>query len=254
MSDAELTFRLEQLAEWIRDSESGCAFTGAGISTESGIPDFRSPGGVWSKNRTVYFDEFCRNASDRHEYWRQKSVTHAEFESASPNVTHRMLAELERNHGFRGVITQNIDGLHQLAGSREVLELHGSAREVACLSCDWRESADPWVKTFLATGEVPVCPKCSGLMKHATISFGQALDESTLKKASARSAEADLYIALGSSLVVEPAAGLPRLAQSSGARLVIVNREATPLDSLADLVIRESLGVVFNNLQSLLRG
>ena len=249
MSAAELSGSLDRLVDWIHESTAGCVFTGAGISTESGIPDFRSPGGVWANNRTVYFDDFRRNADDRHEYWRQKSLAHADFAAAEPNITHQMVAELERTHRFQGVITQNIDGLHQQAGSRQVLELHGTARRVACLKCQWGEPADRWVAIFLATDVVPVCPECAGLVKHATISFGQALDEATLQQAAEWSAEADLYIALGSSLVVEPAASLPRLAKSRGARLVIVNREETPLDSLADLSIRAPLGVVFTALQ-----
>lgn len=249
MSDAELSEAVATLAAWMTECSAGCAFTGAGISTESGIPDFRSPGGVWSQNRTVYFDEFCRSAEDRKEYWRQKSIAHADFSRARPNVTHQMLALLESRFGFRGVITQNIDGLHQQAGSQQVLELHGTAREVACLKCAWREPADNWVAVFLATDVVPVCPECAGLIKHATISFGQSLDESTLQQAAQWSSEADLYLALGSSLVVEPAASLPRLAKSGGARLVVINRDETPLDRMADLNIRAPLGVVFSRLQ-----
>lgn len=252
MLDPALSEDVNTLAQWIRESRSGCAFTGAGISTESGVPDFRSPGGVWSKNRTVYFGDFCRSGEERKEYWRQKSIAHADFAQAGPNVTHEVLSVLERHHEFRGVITQNIDGLHQQAGSNSVLELHGTAREVACLKCEWREPADDWVATFLATDVVPVCPACGGLIKHATISFGQSLEESTLQQAAEWSADADLYLALGSSLVVEPAASLPRLAKSRGARLVIINRDETPLDRMADLNIRAPLGVVFTALQELL--
>ncbi|MCR9202516.1 MAG: Sir2 family NAD-dependent protein deacetylase [Planctomycetaceae bacterium] len=248
MLEPALSEDVNTLVQWVRQSASGCAFTGAGISTESGIPDFRSPGGVWSKNRTVYFDDFCRSGEERKEYWRQKSIAHADFARARPNVTHQTLALLEQHHDFRGVITQNIDGLHQTAGSKSVLELHGTAREVACLKCEWREPADNWVAAFLATDVVPACPRCGGLIKHATISFGQSLEESTLQQAAEWSAEADLYLALGSSLVVEPAASLPRLAKSRGARLVIINRDETPLDPLADLNIRAPLGVVFTAL------
>ena len=236
MDDAAL------LAKWLASASSAVAFTGAGISTESGIPDFRSPNGIWSKASPVYFNDFLRSAAARQEYWRQKSVAHVDFENARPNAGHRALADWEAAGKLTGVITQNIDGLHQAAGSRRVLELHGTAREVACLECHRRSPADPWVQKFLETQTVPDCPDCGGLLKHATISFGQALDESVLEAALRLARECDLFLALGSSLVVHPAAGLPALAKENGARLVIVNRDPTPLDGIADLVIRESIG------------
>lgn len=241
-----------ELASWISESRSACAFTGAGISTESGIPDFRSPGGVWSQNRTVYFDEFCRNAGDRYEYWRQKSISHQEFVAASPNVTHTQLAMLESTGRLNGVITQNIDGLHQQAGSVNVLELHGTARKIACLSCDWIDRADDWVALFLAEDRVPDCPACGGFLKHATISFGQSLDQRTLQSAFDLATNVDLFITLGSSLAVEPAASLPRIAKQHQAKLVIINRDPTPLDRMADLVLHEPLGQVFELLGSCL--
>jgi len=163
---------------------------------------------------------------------------------AAPNIAHLTLADWERRGWLRGVITQNIDGLHQDAGSRQVLELHGTAREVACLDCSWREPADDWVAEFADTGNVPLCPECQGLVKHATISFGQSLDSDVLFQAGQWSHDADLYIVLGSSLVVHPAASLPTLAKQNGARLVIVNRESTPSDALADIVVNDSIGEV----------
>ena len=238
------------LREWLTDSQSVVAFTGAGISTESGIPDFRSPGGVWSKNRTVYFDEFLSSPDARHEYWKQKSEAHRDFADATPNITHTRLAEWETAGLLRGVITQNIDGLHQDAGSNSVLELHGTARWIACLDCDWREPADRLVAEFQQTQSVPACPTCGGLLKHATVSFGQSLPGDTLRTAAQWANTCDLFLALGSSLVVEPAASLPRMARESGARLVIINRDQTPLDAIANLVINAPLGSMFEALSA----
>lgn len=230
-------------ARWLAEAQAAVAFTGAGISTESGIPDFRSPGGVWARYVPVYFDEFLGSADARHEYWRQKSEAHRDFAAATPNAGHQALARWESLGRLAAVITQNIDGLHQLAGSRRVLELHGTARQVACLDCQSRYDADPLVARFLATGAVPPCPSCGGpLLKHATVSFGQALPPDVLQEACALSKAAQLFLAIGSSLVVEPAASLPRLAAQHGARLVIVNREPTPQDATADLVIPDSIG------------
>ena len=232
----------EQIADWLREAQRAVVFTGAGISTESGIPDFRSPGGVWARNEPVYYDAFLENAESRQEYWRQKSEAHLDFSGSAPNVGHRVLASWEQNRYLQGVITQNIDGLHQDAGSRRVIELHGTARFVDCLSCAQRYEADQMVKRFQATGTPPSCDQCGGITKHATISFGQQLRPQILDAATSLSRSTDLILAIGSSLVVEPAASLPRIAQAEGARLVILNRDETPLDHLADLVIRQSIG------------
>lgn len=242
-SDAQQAAK--QIREWIDTSTFTVAFTGAGISTESGIPDFRSPGGMWSKYRTVYFDEFCESTEARHEYWRQKSEAHREFANAEPNVTHRTLSAWETSGKLHGVITQNIDGLHQQAGSERVQQLHGTAREVSCLDCGWRNNVDRWVKEFQETDQVPECPKCGGRLKHATVSFGQPLPADVLDLAAEWAIQSDLFLALGSSLVVEPAASLPRIAASSGAKLVIINRDETPLDGMASLTVRAALGEVF---------
>jgi NAD-dependent deacetylase len=231
-----------RLARTMRDARTMIAFTGAGISTESGIPDFRSPGGIWSRSQPVLFQDFLRCADARREYWRQKSVAQADFATARPNVGHVTLAGWEARGHLRGVITQNIDGLHQDAGSHAVLELHGTARWVGCLECGRRFEPDPLVKRFLETNDVPTCPQCGGLLKHATVSFGQQLPEETLEEAVAWTRTSDLFLAIGSSLVVEPAASLPRLAVHSGARLVIINREATNQDESADLVFHASIG------------
>ncbi|MEX0611187.1 MAG: NAD-dependent deacylase [Pirellulales bacterium] len=233
---------IEQIADWLASSRSAVVLTGAGISTESGIPDFRSPGGVWSKYRTVYFDEFLASPDGRYEYWRQKCEMHRDFAAAQPNAGHRVLSRWETAGRIHGLITQNIDGLHQLAGSRRVLELHGTARQAACLDCRARYDIEPLVAIFLAEMRVPDCPECGGRLKHATISFGQMLPPDVLMEANRWSREADLMLAIGSSLVVTPAADLPRIAKDRGARLVIINRDPTPLDPLADAILRGPIG------------
>lgn len=245
---------IEQLALWLTTARRGVAFTGAGISTESGIPDFRSPGGVWARTQPVYFDDFVRSAEARLEYWRQKSESHHDMAAADPNVTHKALARWESLGWLRGVVTQNIDGLHQLAGSASVLELHGTARQIMCLDCRARFDAVGMVADFEVSQVVPDCPECGGLLKHATISFGQSLETDVLRAAMQWSREADFYLALGSSLVVYPAAGLPASAAESGAKLIIINREATPLDSQADLVIRAPLGEAMAAIEAFIEG
>jgi NAD-dependent deacetylase len=250
-----MTSAIESIAEvanWLATSNSAVVLTGAGISTESGIPDFRSPGGVWSMYRTVYFDEFLSSADGRYEYWRQKCEMHREFGTARPNLGHDMLARWETSGRIRGVITQNIDGLHQIAGSRRVLELHGTARQAACLDCRARYDIEPLVAQFLAQDSVPECPQCGGRLKHATISFGQMLPHDVLMEATRWSREADLMLAIGSSLIVTPAADLPRIAKDRGARLVIVNRDPTPLDPIADATIRGSIGDVMSAIDRVL--
>lgn len=243
---------IQQAARWLAAAKSATVLTGAGISTESGIPDFRSPGGVWTKYRTVYFDEFMQSADARHEYWRQKSEMHADFASAQPNSGHRTLAKWEAAGRIRGVITQNIDGLHQLAGSRHVLELHGTARQAACLDCHERFDIDPFIAKFLANNQVPDCPNCGGRLKHATISFGQSLPGDVLMEAARWSRTADLMLAIGSSLVVTPAANLPVTAKQRGARLVIINRDPTPVDYLADAVLHTPIGETLTAIDTLL--
>lgn len=233
---------LQRVADWLHSSRQTVAFTGAGMSTESGLPDFRSPGGVWATNRQIYFDEFRTSAEARHEYWRQKALTHHEFVRSAPNTGHRILAQWGQEGRLQAVITQNIDGLHQLAGSDPVLELHGTAREVSCLDCAARFPADPWVEYFETQERVPDCPECGGQLKHATISFGQVLPADVLQQAVELARGAELMLAMGSSLVVEPAASLPRIARQRGARLVIINRDPTPLDGWADVVLNTSIG------------
>lgn len=240
------------LVPWLMTAKSAVAFTGAGVSTESGIPDFRSPGGVWAKSQPVMFQDFIRSPESRLEYWRQKSESHASMFQAIPNITHKALARWEELGLLRGVITQNIDEMHQRANSKAVLELHGTAMKIGCLDCDARFDADAMVRTFLETKVVPVCPTCHGMLKHATVSFGQTLPADVLQTAVKWAQEADVFLTLGSSLVVYPAAQLPEIAKKRGARLVIINRDETPLDAIADLVIHAPLGEVIEEIESAL--
>lgn len=243
---------LHHVAIWLAEARGAVAFTGAGISTESGIPDFRSPGGVWAKNRPVYFDEFLASAAARYEYWRQKCESHGDFADATPNAGHRVLARWESAGRLRGVITQNIDGLHQDAGSQSVLELHGTARTVICLDCEARYEVAPLVAHFREKDDVPPCPSCSGRLKHATVSFGQMLPEKVLEAAMLWCQETPLLLAMGSSLLVTPAATLPQITKTYGGRLVIINRDATPLDHIADAVVHGPIGETLSAIDALL--
>ena len=242
------------VAEWLVESPSAVAFTGAGISTESGIPDFRSPGGVWATNQPVYFEDFVSSATARQEYWRQKAIAHRDFANAQPNVGHHILAQWEQARKLRAVVTQNIDGLHQLAGSQHVRELHGTARFVACLDCQARFEAGRMVEQFLGQNCPPACPECRGIMKHATISFGQSLPTDVWQESVQLAQQAELFFAIGTSLVVHPAAGLPMLAKQSGGRLVIINRDPTPHDELADAVINASIGETLTAIDGYMKG
>lgn len=241
---------IQLIALWLAESKKSVIFTGAGISTESGIPDFRSPGGIWTKYRTVYFDEFMDSAEARHEYWQQKCEGHRDFADAKPNAGHNIIAKWEAEQLTCGVITQNIDGLHTIAGSREVLELHGTARQIKCMDCEAMFDVEPMVKIFLETDTVPACPKCNiGRLKHATISFGQSLSPDVLQKAYQWCRDADLILALGSSLVVTPAADLPVTVKKHGGRVVIINRDETGLDEIADVKISGSIGKTLTEIE-----
>jgi NAD-dependent deacetylase len=236
----------QALAHHLKKARSAVAFTGAGISTESGIPDFRSPSGVWSKHKPVMYDEFVASREARIRYWKMRTQLYAEFENAQPNAGHRALAQLERAGRITAVITQNIDGLHQVAGSRRVIELHGTARVIACIECGI-ESTPAEIVVRLQTGEeAPDCEDCGAPLKSKTISFGQPMPITEMQDASQLARHADLFLAIGSSLVVEPAASLPRLAYQHGATLVIINNAPTPLDPLAALIIRDPIGVTLD--------
>jgi NAD-dependent deacetylase len=243
---------LSRLKTLLGKSSRLVVLTGAGISTESGIPDYRSPGGLWEKYSPVYFQEFLRDENARELYWLQKKELYEQFHAVKPNPGHIALAHLEKTGKLLGLITQNIDGLHQEAGNSaaKVLEIHGNSRITICLSC---RSEDPWEKTHerLLKGEkAPRCLSCGGLQKPATVSFGEPLNTDTLNWAREWSESCDLMLVVGTSLVVEPAAGLPRIALLSGAALAILNLGETPLDAEADVVVRGPAGTVLPGLIS----
>lgn len=240
MADSEI----EDLRSLIGDASRCVVFTGAGISTESGIPDFRGPGGLWSKIRPVEFGDFVASAERRREYWRQKFAAHDAIVQAQPNRGHRAVAALVERGTASSVITQNIDGLHQQSGIPEsrVVELHGNTTYAACLDCAKPYELAPIRAAFERDETLPLCDACGGIVKTATISFGQAMPEAEMRRAEAEALACDLFVAIGSSLVVHPAAGLPVTAKRHGATLVILNREPTELDGLADLVLHRDIG------------
>jgi NAD-dependent deacetylase len=248
MSDAE------DLARYLRASKRTVIFTGAGISTESGIPDFRSPGGVWSKMKPITFQEFVGSEAKQKEAWERVFNKTAGWTGASPNAGHRVVSALVEMGKVSAVITQNVDNLHQDSGTPadKVIELHGNASYGKCLECERRYELDDLEQRWKA-GEFMICDACSGLLKTATISFGQAMPETEMLRASIESASCDLFIVLGSSLVVYPAANLPQMAKQRGADLVIVNRDETPLDDIADLVLHAEIGPLMTKTLTLLR-
>lgn len=242
-----------EATELIAHSNQIVGFTGAGISTESGIPDFRSPGGVWSTNRMIYFDEFLNDREARVEAWRQKALVWPEMRDAVPNAGHLAFAELERQGKLLAMITQNIDGLHQRAGHSPemVIELHGTMTHAECLTCHVRITMDEALERIAAGEATPECEECGGLLKPATVSFGQPMPALAMQMAAIAAQQCEVFIVAGSSLVVYPAASFPEIAKESGAALIIINRTETPLDGIADLVIREEIGQALPKLVGL---
>jgi NAD-dependent deacetylase len=237
----------DRLQDLIEAARTVLPFKGAGISTECGIPDFRSPGGIWTKYRPIGFDEFVASQEMRDESWRRRLAMDREFSTAKPGRGHMALARLYQAGKAPAVITQNIDNLHQASGIPDaaVVELHGNTTYATCLDCARRYEL-AWVRErFAADGRSPDCD-CGGHVKTATISFGQAMPEGPMRRAEELTLACDLFLAIGSSLVVWPAAGFPLMAKRNGARLAILNRDATEFDDIADLVIREDIGTVLS--------
>ncbi len=234
------------LAQLLGEARHITVFTGAGISTESGVPDFRSPGGVWSRMKPIAFQDFTASEAARREAWTRAFTGAAGWTGAKPNAGHFAVAALIAEGNAGAVITQNVDGLHQDSGvpADKVIELHGAAGHATCLACGLRHELADLKAPFLERGEIPACRGCGGLVKTATISFGQPMPEAPMVRARAATLACDLFLVLGSSLVVYPAAGFPLLAKRNGARLAIVNREATDQDGLADLVLHAEIGAV----------
>ncbi len=240
------------VADWLASAERVVALTGAGISTDSGIPDFRGPQGVWTRNpeaaRLVTLESYVSDPEVRRQAWRGRQ-DHPAW-NATPNAAHHALVDLERAGRLYAIVTQNIDGLHQRAGSdpAKVIEIHGTIFEVECLSCGDRTTMRAALDRVAAGEEDPPCTRCGGILKSATISFGQQLDPDVLGRATAAAASADLFVAVGTSLSVYPAAGLVEIASAAGARVVIVNASPTPYDSVADAVLREPIGTILPDL------
>lgn len=242
----DLETSISRLRDLIEGARTIVPFTGAGISTECGIPDFRSPGGLWTKNQPIPFDDFMTSAEMRDESWRRRFVMEESFAKARPGRGHRALASLYRAGKVPALVTQNIDNLHQISGiaADDVVELHGNTTYAVCLECAQRYELS-WVrrKFDAADRHVPNCT-CGGYIKTATVSFGQAMPAAPMQRAEELSRNCDLFLAIGSSLVVWPAAGFPLMAKRNGAALVIINREPTEFDDIADLVVQHDIGDV----------
>ncbi len=232
------------LAQFVDEAKAILFFTGAGISTESGIADFRSPGGIWSQIKPIQFQDFVSNPSVRLEDWRRRFHFQAEFDKAQPNDGHMSVADLVNGASGLGVITQNIDGLHQRSGiaDENIIEIHGNGTRASCLDCKAPMTLKHARKVIEESGSAPDCERCGGIVKANVISFGQPMPADKMAQAERMAVSCDLFVVLGSSLVVQPAASLPIVAKKNGARLAIVNRETTPLDGLADLSVRSSIG------------
>jgi len=242
-----------RLSDLVAGARRAVVFTGAGMSTESGIPDFRSPGGIWSRMKPIYFDEFVQSEEKRRESWTRTFSGAMRWTGAKPNAGHYAVARLVARGKVGAVITQNVDNLHQESGvpTAQVIELHGNASYATCLDCGLRHELEVLKQSFLGRGEIPRCRDCKGLVKTATISFGQAMPQAAMARATEAALDCDLLIVLGSSLVVYPAAGFPLLAKENGAKVAIVNREATEQDRFADLVIHDEIGSVMAALAPL---
>lgn len=227
-----------------------CAvLTGAGISTDSGIPDFRSPGGIWSKRQPVQFQDFVQSADSRREDWQRRFEMLDIFEKAEPNAAHQFLVDLENAGKLELLITQNVDGLHQRAGTstEKLVELHGNSTYATCLDCSQRHELEP-LRPVVSAGESPRCSACNGLLKAAVVSFGQQMPMKKLQHAARVAASVDVFLVIGSSLVVYPAAELPVIAAEAGATLLIVNGEETPIDARADHILRTRIAKTFEKI------
>ena len=245
---------LEEFAARLRPSRAVVFFTGAGISTESCVPDFRSPGGVWTKYQPVLFQDFMTSEAARIQHWRLKKATYELFKTVKPNIGHFAIRDFERRGQLLGLITQNIDGLHKLAGvsDQRLVELHGTDRLVTCLKCGKRLEAAEVYENLAENFTAPTCDTCGGFLKSANVSFGQSMPVEAMQRAQAWSEQAEIFVVIGSSLQVQPAASFPVIANRAGALLAIVNHDPTPLDDLADFVYNGAIGEFFKQLTPLL--
>ena len=238
------------LNELISQSEVLIFFTGAGISTNSGIPDFRGPKGIWKTSQPIYFQDFVNSEEKRIESWERKFSNELNINKAKPNQGHQKIAEIMKKKDLSHLITQNVDNLHQESGvnDSQITELHGNATYAKCLDCQLRYDLAKLKETFLSTKEPPLCSSCNGLIKTATISFGQPMPEEEMVIAQKKSISCDLFICIGTSLAVFPAADLPVLAKETGSQLVIINNEPTQMDHIANLVINRDISEVFSEI------
>ena len=238
------------LNELISQSEALVFFTGAGISTNSGIPDFRGPKGIWKTSQPIYFQDFVNSEEKRVESWERKFSNELNINKAKPNQGHQKIAEIMKSKDLSHLITQNVDNLHQESGvsDSQITELHGNATYAKCLDCQLRYDLAKLKESFLSTKVPPLCNECNGLIKTATISFGQAMPEEEMVIAQKKSVSCDLFICIGTSLAVFPAADLPVLAKETGSQLVIINNEPTQMDHIADLVINRDISEVFSEI------
>lgn len=236
--------KADEFAAKIRESDAIVVFTGAGISTESGIPDFRSPGGIWTRYRPVTFQEYMSSETARIEAWKRRIDGWEQYRKAKPNVGHYFVQALSLKEKLLGLITQNVDGLHSVAGvpDEKIVELHGSNRKILCMSCTKEFDPEPIINSLVGDFASPRCDSCGGILKSATVSFGQAMPEPAMRIAQGWTEQAEVFIVMGSSLQVQPAASFPVLAKRNGAILAIINREEGPLDDLADFVHHGAIG------------
>ena len=238
------------LNELISQSEALVFFTGAGISTNSGIPDFRGPKGIWKTSQPIYFQDFVNSKEKRIESWERKFSNELNINRAKPNQGHQKIAEIMKKKDLSHLITQNVDNLHQESGvsDSQITELHGNATYAKCLDCQLRYDLTELKESFLNTKLPPLCRECDGLIKTATISFGQPMPEEEMVLAQKKSISSDLFICIGTSLAVFPAADLPVLAKETGSQLIIINNEPTQMDHIADLVINRDISEVFSEI------
>ena len=235
---------LEEFGGKIRQGGDIVVFTGAGISTESGIPDFRSPGGIWTRYRPVTFQEYMSSEAARIEAWKRRLDGWEQYRNAKPNVGHYFIQSLDAKGKLIGLITQNVDGLHSKAGlpDEKIVELHGTNRKIICLECGRAYEPDTIIKGLVGDFASPKCDACGGILKSATVSFGQAMPEAAMRQAQEWTEQAEIFIVMGSSLQVQPAASFPVVAKRNGALLAIINREPTPLDDYADFMHQGAIG------------
>jgi len=235
---------VQEFAAKLRESHAIVVFTGAGISTESGIPDFRSPGGLWTRYRPVTFQEYMSTESARIDAWKRRLETYEAHKNAKPNIGHYFIQSLDQRGKLIGLITQNVDGLHSETGLAEekIVELHGTNRKVICLKCNKFFDPDEVIKRLVGDFSSPKCDACGGILKAATISFGQAMPQEAMRRAQGWTEQAAVFMVMGSSLQVQPAASFPVFAKRNGALLAIINREPTPLDEYAEFVHHGAIG------------